>query len=119
MVHRTLGLQATVLGCGDCQGSLRTAAVALDIRDARLLASTVRTTVTVDDELYERLRERARQSRRSLTSVLNEAIALGLVAGSASIPRKVELSVFSLGLKEGLSYDNIGDLLDQLDDPVR
>jgi predicted transcriptional regulator len=77
----------------------------------------MRTTVTVQDELYERLRERARQTSRSLTAVLNETIALGLIAASSEIPRKVDLPIFSLGLKEGLSYDNIGELLDQLEGP--
>jgi len=43
----------------------------------------MRTTVRLDDELFERLKARARKEKVSLTRLLNRALRAGLQAGGA------------------------------------
>lgn len=77
----------------------------------------VRTTVTFDDDLYARLQERARGTGRTLRDVLNETVRLGLQLAQSPPRPPVELATYPMGLRDGLSYDNIGELLEQLDGP--
>ena len=43
----------------------------------------MRTTVRLDDELFERLKAQARKEKVSLTRLLNRALKAGLLAGGA------------------------------------
>lgn len=78
----------------------------------------MRTTVTFDEDVYSALQARARRTGRSLRDVLNEAVRLGLQQAQTGRRPPVELSVYPMGLREGLSYDNVGELLEQLDGPL-
>jgi hypothetical protein len=77
----------------------------------------MRTTVTFDDHTYELVKQRARETGRTIKEVLNEAVRLGLQVGAREPRCEVQLTTYPMGLKEGYSYDNIGDLLEQLDGP--
>ncbi|MGE5169286.1 MAG: ribbon-helix-helix protein, CopG family [Rudaea sp.] len=44
----------------------------------------MRTTIRLDDELFEELKERARKENVSLTRFINRALAAGLAAGAVS-----------------------------------
>lgn len=80
----------------------------------------MRTTLTLDDDVAAKLREQVRKSGNSLKEIVNEALRVGL---NRSTPKKARkrfvVTARPLGLPAGMSYDNIGDLLDQLDGPVR
>jgi predicted DNA-binding ribbon-helix-helix protein len=57
------------------------------------MLSPVRTTVTLEDDLAARLRERARERDLSFKAVLNEAIRSGLTdAGAPSEPYRMKVS---------------------------
>lgn len=77
----------------------------------------MRTTVTFDDQTYELLRQRARETGRTIKEVLNEAVRLGLQIGAQKTRKEIQLTTYPMGLREGYSYDNIGELLERLDGP--
>ncbi|MCA9781182.1 MAG: hypothetical protein KC800_30890 [Candidatus Eremiobacteraeota bacterium] len=77
----------------------------------------MRTTVTFDVETYELVKQRARDTGRTIREVLNEAVRLGLQIGVQKEPKEIQLSTYPMGLKQGYSYDNIGELLERLDGP--
>jgi len=79
----------------------------------------VRTTLTLDDDVAAKLKTEMRRSGKSLKVTVNEFLRLGLSTKrnlQAAEPFKIKAR--PLGLKPGLSYDNIGDLLEQLEGPL-
>ena len=62
----------------------------------------------------------ARRSGRPFRAVVNEALRRGLVQVSAKMPREpFRVKVRDLGqLRPGLSFDNIGELLDLVEGPL-
>lgn len=81
----------------------------------------MRTTLTIDDDVAFGLKK-AQESEPSkpFKQIVNEALRRGLNGSSAMVPRKpFKVKPFKLGLREGLSYDNIEDLLDIAEGPNR
>ncbi|HJR53318.1 MAG TPA: CopG family transcriptional regulator [Gemmatimonadota bacterium] len=80
----------------------------------------MRTTLTLDDDIAARLRAEARSSGRSFREVVNDAIRQGLAGrrvAEAAAPFRV--TPRDLGnLRPGLSLDNIGELLERIEDPL-
>jgi hypothetical protein len=75
-----------------------------------------RTTLTLDDDVAAELRAEARRSGEPFKQIVNHALRAGLHTQT----RVKGLSPFkikprSLGLRPGLSYDNIGELLEQIE----
>ena len=80
----------------------------------------MRTTLTLDDDVGAKLRQEMRRSGRPFKQVVNEFLRLGLNARRELQPRrKFTVRTRPLGLPPGLSYDNVEELLDQLDGPLR
>ena len=81
----------------------------------------MRTTLTIDDDVavnLERLQEKDRD--RSFKEIVNETLRRGLNAPNAKRNKKrFKVKAFALGLREGLSLDNIEELLDQVEGPNR
>jgi predicted transcriptional regulator len=76
----------------------------------------VRTTLTLDDDVEAKLRSEARRTGQSFKQVVNEALRESLQRRTrrASTPFKVKPK--DLGeLRPGMSLDNIGELLEQLE----
>lgn len=76
----------------------------------------MRTTLTLDPDVAERLRTEIRRTGKTLKAVLNEALRLGL--GLAGKPRgaprfKVEPHAF--GFKPGIDLDRLNQLVDEMD----
>ena len=77
----------------------------------------MRTTVTLDEDVATRLKAEARRTGKPFRVVLNECLRVGLSAGrvrSASFridPRDLG------GLRDGLSLDNVAELLDLEEGP--
>ena len=80
----------------------------------------MRTTITLDDDVAAKLASLARRSGRPFRAVVNEALRRGLVQVSAKTPREpFRVKVRDLGqLRPGLSFDNIGELLDLVEGPL-
>jgi len=76
--------------------------------------------LTLDDDVGAKLRQEMRRSGRPFKQVVNEFLRLGLNARRELQPRrKFTVRTRPLGLPPGLSYDNVEELLDQLDGPLR
>ena len=78
----------------------------------------MRTTLTLDEDVAAKLKTEARKSGRPFKQVVNETLREGLVRPKPTKklpPFKVKAR--NLGLRPGLSYDNIGLLLEQIEGP--
>ncbi len=76
----------------------------------------MRTTITLDDDVAEKLQTEMRRRRTTnFKATLNDVLRHGLLARrelAAAKPFKVRAR--RLGNKPGLNYDNVGELLEQL-----
>ena len=78
----------------------------------------MRTTLTLDDDVAARLEDLTRETGRSFKDTVNETLRRGLEARKKKLPRKrFRVEARRLGLLPGLSLDNIGDLLEQVEGP--
>ncbi len=78
----------------------------------------MRTTLTLDNDVAAKLKTEARRSGRPIKQIVNETLREGLAKPKARAklpPFKVKAR--NLGLRPGLSYDNIGLLLEQIEGP--
>lgn len=80
----------------------------------------MRTTVTLDDDVADKLHDRMRQSGGSFKETLNDCLRRGLDQpneNALAVPFAVEAR--SMGLRPGIDLDDIGGLLDLLDGPAQ
>lgn len=80
----------------------------------------MRTTVTLDDDVADKLHDRMRQSGGSFKDTLNDCLRRGLeqpTTTAVAVPFVVEAR--SMGLRAGADLDDIGGLLDLLDGPAQ
>ena len=78
----------------------------------------MRTTLTLDDDIAAKLNAEMRRSGKPFKEIVNEFLRIGLNARKelkTSDPFKV--SARALGTHSGLNYDNIGELLEQIEGP--
>lgn len=77
----------------------------------------VRTTLTLDDDVAEAVdRELRRRPKSTYKQVVNDLLRAGLHARREArrLP-KFEVRARRMGLRRGLSYDDIGGLLEELE----
>ena len=73
---------------------------------------SIRTTVTLDDDVLERLKEESRSRGVPFRALLNEAVRSGLLAmKSKGNSRPFKIEPISMGAFHELNYDRIGALL--------
>ena len=80
----------------------------------------MRTTLTLDPDINAKLRTEARRSGKPFKRVVNECLRAAL--NTRSKARSVKPFVVKarpLGLRPGFSYDNIEELLDKIEGPLR
>jgi hypothetical protein len=81
----------------------------------------MRTTLTLDDDIAAKLRAEVRRSGKPFRVVVNEVMRRGLISQprvSATAPFKVNAR--DLGESQpGYDLDNIGDLLERIEGPLR
>jgi len=77
----------------------------------------MRTTITIDDDVADKLQTEMRRRRTTnFKETLNDVLRRGLLARrelAAARPFKVRAR--RLGNKMGLNYDNVGEMLEQLE----
>ena len=79
---------------------------------------SIRTTVTLDKDVYDRARDFSKTRGISFREALNELVRTGLVAEAAPRPKKpFRIKPFRMGLRPGLSYDNTEALLEYGEGP--
>jgi hypothetical protein len=77
----------------------------------------VRTTLTLEKDLAQALREEARQSGRPLKRIVNETLRAGLAARRAPAARRYRLTPLSLGgVVAGVDLDKALRLAEALED---
>ncbi len=81
----------------------------------------MRTTLTINDDILLQLKlEAAKEKGKPFKEVVNETLRLGLRARQESKARpRFKVKAKDLGTFPGLNYDNIGELLDQIEGPDR
>jgi hypothetical protein len=77
----------------------------------------VRTTLSLDDDIAKLLRQEMRRSGSSFKEAVNHFLRLGLTASSQPPRKPFVVEPWPMGLPEGLSYDNIEELLEVLEGP--
>lgn len=77
----------------------------------------MRTTLTINDDILDQLKaEAAKEKGKPFKEVVNETLRLGLRARQkASQERPFKIRSKKMGVFPGLNYDNIEELLDQVD----
>jgi hypothetical protein len=79
----------------------------------------VRTTLSLDDDVASLLNKEVRHSGTSFKEAVNHYLRLGLMAAKRQQPvRSFKVKARPLGLAPGLSYDNIGELLEAIEGPA-
>ena len=66
-----------------------------------------------------KLRARMRETGRSFKEVVNTVLRLALNSPKKPARRPFQVEARALGLREGLSYDNVESLLDRAEGPRR
>jgi hypothetical protein len=79
----------------------------------------MRTTIRIRDDLLKRVKKRAAEEGRTLTSVIEDALALIVAKPKASRRSRVELPVSkaSGGVLPGIDLNSSGDLEEAMDEP--
>jgi len=79
----------------------------------------VRTTLTLDDDVKAKLDRETRASGKSFKETVNYYLRLGLNSPARSKPaKKFVVRARPFGLPPGLSYDNVEELIEQLEGPL-
>lgn len=77
----------------------------------------MRTTLTLDDDLAETLRERARSTGRTFKELVNEAIRHGLTTGAqpATRPAPFRVEPHPCGFRPGIDLGKLNQYVDELE----
>jgi len=78
---------------------------------------SIRTTVTLDDDVIERVKLECQARRASFRDTLNELVRTGLLHSGSRKRRSLRVRPFPMGLRPGLSYDNIEALIEYAEGP--
>lgn len=76
----------------------------------------MRTTLTLDDDLMERLKEEAHRRRVSFRDVVNEALRRGLARGAPPRAGRVKVRTWDAKLRPGFDPHGLNRLVDELED---
>jgi hypothetical protein len=80
----------------------------------------VRTTLALDEDVRAKLEAEMRKSGKSFKETVNEFLRAGLMARREAKPAKpFEIYARDLHARPGLNFDNIEELLDQVEGPMR
>jgi hypothetical protein len=91
----------------------------VDIMMSRCYPLDVRTTLTLDEDVAARLKTESRRSGRPFKDVVNDYLRRGLEGAQSPAPRKrFQVRARALGVRTGLDYDNVADLLEQIEGPL-
>ena len=76
----------------------------------------MRTTLTLDADVAERLRQEVRRTGKGLKAVVNEALRRGLGGGGKPARRSLfEVRPHAFGVRPGVDLDRVNQLVDELE----
>lgn len=73
---------------------------------------SIRTTVTLDDDVVDRVKRASRSRGASFRDTLNDLLRIALSLENQSQRRTLEIKPEHMGYRAGLNYDNIESLLE-------
>jgi hypothetical protein len=76
-----------------------------------------RTTLTLEEDVVDRLKREAAKTGRPFKEVVNDAIRLGLDRRQARQSGRFVIEPRKMGLRPGLDLDDIQGLLDRIEGP--
>jgi hypothetical protein len=79
----------------------------------------MRTTLTLDDDVAAKLTAESRRTGKPFKEVVNNYLRLALNAKRLPSVLRFEVQTRSLDSIEGIAFDNVEALLDQLEGPTR
>ena len=79
----------------------------------------MRTTLTLDDDVAAKLKAESRRAGRPFRDIVNDTLRRGLASRRATAQRQpFKIVARDLGLKQGLSLDNVWELIEQVEGPL-
>lgn len=76
----------------------------------------MRTTLTLDRDVAERVRQEVRRTGKAMKAVINGALRLGLGMSGKRVPRRrFEVQPHAFGFKPGVDLDRLNQLADELE----
>lgn len=78
---------------------------------------SIRTTVTLEEDVLARLKEHSRRKGISFKEAINDVLRNGLLAAQAPAAKPKLPEGRDLGFRPGLNYDDIGGLLEAIEGP--
>lgn len=75
----------------------------------------MRTTLTLDPDVAERIRRETASGKRSLKEVVNEALRRGLSGGPPAPRKRFRVKPHSSAYQPGLDREKLGQLADELE----
>jgi Ribbon-helix-helix protein, copG family len=79
---------------------------------------STRTTLTLEDDVAERLREESRRTGKSFKDVVNESIRTGLDRRRTAPPQRFVVKARPMHAKPGFDFDDIEGLIERLEGPL-
>jgi hypothetical protein len=73
---------------------------------------SVRTTVTLDDDVLDRVKRESRRRGSSFRDTLNDMLRMALAKGNQPRRRTLKIKPVPMGYRTGLNYDDIASLLE-------
>jgi hypothetical protein len=73
---------------------------------------SIRTTVTLDEDVAERIKRESKQKGASFRDTLNELLRMALLAAGQTHRRTLVIKPTPMGLRPGLDYSDIEALLE-------
>lgn len=77
----------------------------------------MRTTLTIDDDVAALLKREMKRAGEPLKQTVNRCLRSALTFSPAKSAKPFKVRSRSMGLPPGMSYDNIGEILEQLEGP--
>ena len=79
---------------------------------------SIRTTVTLDDDVHERVKHESRKRGQPFRQVLNELLRMALLAEPCRRRRKAfRVKAYNMGYRPGLPYDSTSALIEYAEGP--
>jgi hypothetical protein len=78
----------------------------------------VRKTLSLDDDVANMLNKEIRRSGTSFKEAVNHFLRLGLMASKQQKRKPFIVTPLRLGLSQGLSYDNVEELIEAIEGPL-
>ena len=79
---------------------------------------SIRTTVTLEDDVAAKLRDETRKSGKSFKETINTFLRRGLNSATQVKPRRFRVQAQDMRPRLPLSYDNVAELLEQAEGPL-